>query len=65
MFINLFVILLWCRSCDLIFGLEIDDDDELGWFLFFYEIEGFYDVLKLSFNFFGCFFNVINSVSFN
>ncbi|GAB2291994.1 hypothetical protein Dimus_026242 [Dionaea muscipula] len=41
------------RSCDLTFGLGIDNDDELSWFSSAQAIEGSNDVLKSSFRFQG------------
>lgn len=51
------------RSCDSTFGLEIDKDDELGWFSSAHAIEGSDDALKTSFIFSDCDRGAINSVS--
>ena len=43
-------ILLWCRTCDSSFGIDIDNDDELGWFSSSQPAEGAEDAFKSSFN---------------
>lgn len=42
------------RSCDSTFGLDIDDNDDLGWFSSSHALEGSNDATKPSFNFSGC-----------
>lgn len=51
------------RSSDSTFGLEIDKDDEFGWFSAAHGIEESDDALRLSFNFSGCDSGAINGVS--
>lgn len=54
-FINLLNYALpWCRNCDSTFGLDIDNNVELGWFSSSHATEGSNDAIKPSFNFSDC-----------
>lgn len=51
------------RSCDSLFDLDVDNDDELGWFSSSQAIEGSDDVSKSSFNIYGSDPGGINNVT--